>query len=78
MSKLTLPLDNAKQPNTNNDNDLTPRAVSAEPKFPAVAPAKNVQALKESALQNGQLKAVPNPVNQQHHTAQPWPFPASS
>jgi 6-phosphofructo-2-kinase len=67
MSKLTLPLDNAKQPNTNNDNDLTPRAVSAEPKFPAVAPAKNVQALKESALQNGQLKAVPNPVNQQHH-----------
>lgn len=67
MSKLTLPLDNAKQPNTNNDNDLTPRAASAEPKFPAVAPAKNVQALKESALQNGQLKAVPNPVNQQHH-----------
>ena len=31
MSKLTLPLDNAKQPNTNNDNDLTPRAASAEP-----------------------------------------------
>ena len=67
MSKLTLPLDNAKQPSTNVDHDLTPRAASAELKFPAVAPAKNVQALKERALQIGELKAVPNPVNQQHH-----------
>ncbi|XP_014555177.1 hypothetical protein COCVIDRAFT_17187 [Bipolaris victoriae FI3] len=66
MGKLTLPLDNAQQPDTTIDNDLTPRPVSAEPKFPAVAPAKNVQALKERANQDGHLKAVPNPV-QQHH-----------
>ncbi|KAF5847667.1 hypothetical protein GGP41_008960 [Bipolaris sorokiniana] len=66
MGKLTLPLDNAQQPDTTIDNDLTPRPVSAEPKFPAVAPAKNVQALKERANQDGHLKAVPNPVQQQH------------
>ncbi|KNG50401.1 bifunctional 6-phosphofructo-2-kinase/fructose-2,6-bisphosphate 2-phosphatase [Stemphylium lycopersici] len=70
MSKLTLPLDNAQQPNTSTDNDLTPRPVSAEPKFPAVAPAKNVQALKERALHNGELKGVPNPVQQQHQNGQ--------
>jgi len=66
MSKLALPLDTQRQPDSPADNDLTPRPVSAEPKFPAVAPAKNVQALKERAHQNGQLKAVPNPVQQQH------------
>lgn len=66
MSKLTLPADNAQHQISNTDNDLTPRPVSAEPKFPAVAPAKNVQTLKERAQQNGQLKAVPNAV-QQHH-----------
>jgi 6-phosphofructo-2-kinase len=61
MSKLTLPLDNAQQTNPAKDDDLTPRPVSAEPSFPTVAPAKNVQALKERAAQNGELKAPPNP-----------------
>ncbi|KAK1912192.1 hypothetical protein P3342_009792 [Pyrenophora teres f. teres] len=66
MSKLTLPLDNT-QPKTNPDNDITPRPVPTATYFPAVAAAKNVQALKERALQNGELKSVPNPVQQQQH-----------
>ncbi|KAE8834602.1 hypothetical protein PTNB85_05935 [Pyrenophora teres f. teres] len=66
MSKLTLPLDNT-QPKTNPGNDITPRPVPTATYFPAVAAAKNVQALKERALQNGELKSVPNPVQQQQH-----------
>jgi 6-phosphofructo-2-kinase len=67
MSKLTLPLENASQPNLNADHDLTPRADSAQPQFPTVAPAKNVQALKDRAVQHGELKPVPNPLVQAHH-----------
>jgi 6-phosphofructo-2-kinase len=66
MSKLTLPLENASQPNLSADNDLTPRPVSAEPQFPTVAPAKNVQAIKDRAVQHGELKPAPNPLVQAH------------
>jgi 6-phosphofructo-2-kinase len=66
MSKLTLPLENASQPNLNADNDLTPRPVSVQPQFPTVAPSKTVQVLKDRAVQLGELKAAPNPLVQSH------------